>query len=541
MGMVRPVWWWGCRHRYCLPNILGFAFQDALGSACPPPSLGSLNRIHYSLESTLASPLCQLSIVYVVFTMLNHLLFTIAALQVCAIAQSCGLSNKFPAPLVADGYEVRLIAQGLAKPRGIIFDDKNNLLVVERGVGITSFTVDVSGNCVTLKNKKTVVSDNTVSFLTYYLSKETDVPYQLNHGIELTDNGKTLYASSLESVLKYAYDSSKQSTSGEPEIIVNELTTKGTVTRTLLLARKAGNKLLVSRGGDENIDLSSVDVNGGEAQIRIFDPTKSGQTYTSGTTLGWGLRNAVGVAENPKDGGIWSAENNADNIERDGFEIHENNPAEELNYHGVLSDTNNPLLNKNYGYPLCYGAWNVTDIPSAGRLQIGQQFAIASENSTNQDAFCNTERQAPRLVFQPHTSPLDMKFDGKGENLYITLHGSWNKEDPVGYSVSVIKFGADGQPIEASASTNALTPILSNSDTSGCPGFCFRPVGLAWDRNGRLYMTSDNTGEIYIITKSGGKALDDSRPSASGATVSSGYSTAGIFVAIFASAFAYLL
>ena len=367
------------------------------------------------------------------------------------------------------------------------------------------------------------------------------MPHQLNHGIELTDDGKTLYASSLESVLKYAYDSSKQSTSGAPEIIVNELTTEGTVTRTLLLARKAGNKLLVSRGGDENIDLSSVDVNGGEAQIRVFDPAKRGQTYTSGTTLGWGLRNAVGVAENPKDGGIWSAENNADNIERDGFEIHENNPAEELNYHGVLSDANNPLLNKNYGYPLCYGAWNVSDIPSAGTLQVGQQFAITNENSTNQDAFCNTERQAPRLVFQPHTSPLDMKFDGKGENLYIALHGSWNKEDPVGYSVSIIKFGADGQPIEASTSTNALTPILSNRDTTGCPGFCFRPAGLAWDRNGRLYMTSDNTGEIYVITKSGGKALDESRPAASGAMVSSSYSTASIFIAVIASVFACFL
>lgn len=365
--------------------------------------------------------------------------------------------------------------------------------------------------------------------------------WQLNHGIELTDDGKTLYASSLESVLKYAYDSNAQTISGQGEVIINELTTQGTVTRTLLLARKAGNKLLVSRGGDENIDLSSVDENGGEAQIRIFDPTKGKIAYTAGTTLGWGLRNAVGVAENPHDGGIWSAENNADNIERDGFNIHENNPAEELNYHGKLSDANNPLLNKNYGYPLCYGVWNATDIPSAGKLQIGQQFAITNENSTNQDAFCNTDRQAPRLVFQPHTSPLDMKFDGKGENLYISLHGSWNKQDPVGYSVSVIKFGADGQPLEASTSTNALTPIVSNSDTTGCPGFCFRPAGLAWDRNGRLYMTSDSTGEIYVITKSDGKALDESRPAESAASTSSSYSVVGLFVAVVASAFAYFL
>jgi glucose/arabinose dehydrogenase len=192
-----------------------------------------------------------------------------------------------------------------------------------------------------------------------------------------------------------------------------------------MLSRKSKNKLLVSRGSDENIDLSSVDVNGGESQIRIFDPTKKDQKYTDGVTLAWGLRNAVGVAENPKDGGVWSAENNADNIERDGEEIHENNPAEELNYHGKLDDSKNPLLNKNYGYPLCYGVWDTEEIPSAGNLQIGQQFALAEENATLQDSFCNQDRQAPRLVFQPHTSPLDLKFDNKGENLYVSLHGSW--------------------------------------------------------------------------------------------------------------------
>lgn len=205
------------------------------------------------------------------------------------------------------------------------------------------------------------------------------------------------------------------------------MTTDGQVTRTLLLSRKTKNKLLVSRGSDENIDLSTVDVNSGQSQIRIFDPSKAVDVeYTTGTTLAWGLRNAVGLAENPVDGGIWSAENNADNIERDGFEIHENNPAEELNYHGKLADdVNNPLLDANFGYPLCYAAWNTSEIPSAGQLQIGEQFAIAEENSTRQDAFCNDSRQKPRLVFQPHTSPIDLKFDSKGEKLYVSLRGSW--------------------------------------------------------------------------------------------------------------------
>ncbi|KAF1840651.1 soluble quino protein glucose dehydrogenase [Cucurbitaria berberidis CBS 394.84] len=457
--------------------------------------------------------------------MLNKILLATAALQAHVLAQSCpSLTAQYPAPSVASDYEARLVAQNLDKPRGLIFDNNNNLLVVEREVGVTAFKVEGAGSCVTLKDKKTVVSDGT-----------------LNHGIELSEDGKTLYASSRESVLKYNYDSTKLSVSDNGQVIVKGMTTDGQVTRTLLLSRKSKNTLLVSRGSDENIDLSTVDVNSGQSQIRIFDPSKNDISYTTGTTLGWGLRNAVGLAENPTDGGIWSAENNADNIERDGFSIHENNPAEELNYHGKLEDAKNSLLDANYGYPLCYGAWNISEISSAGQLQIGDQFAIAEENATRQDAFCNDARQKPRLVFQPHTSPIDIKFDTKGENLYVSLRGSWNRNDPVGYSVSVISFSANGEPTKPSSSTTALTPIFSNSNTTACPGNCFRPAGLAWDRNGRLYVSSDATGEIYVITKSGGDALDATRPKASAASKSPVSGVVGVVVAALAMAFAYLL
>lgn len=111
----------------------------------------------------------------------------------------------------------------------------------------------------------------------------------------------------------------------------------------------------------------------------------------------------------------------------------------------------------------------------------------------------------------------------------------------MGYSVSVIKFGSDGQPSELATSTNALSPIISNTNTDDCPGQCFRPAGLAWDKNGRLYMTSDTTGEIYVIVKSGGKPLDEARPAASGASASNSYSNAALFVTIMASVFAYFL
>lgn len=51
-------------------------------------------------------------------------------------------------------------------------------------------------------------------------------------------------------------------------------------------------------------------------------------------------------------------------------------------------------------------------------------------------------------------------------------------------------------------------PILWNPDNSRCPNGCFRPVGLAWDPKGRLFMTSDRSGEIFVVGKADGGAVD---------------------------------
>ena len=37
---------------------------------------------------------------------------------------------------------------------------------------------------------------------------------------------------------------------------------------------------------------------------------------------------------------------------------------------------------------------------------------------------------------------------------------------------------------------------------------CFRPVGVAFDAKGRLYMSSDSTGEIYVIEREDGGSVD---------------------------------
>lgn len=194
------------------------------------------------------------------------------------------------------------------------------------------------------------------------------------------------------------------------------------------MSQKQPGILVVARGSDGNIDLDTTQVGSGKSQIRAFDLnnlTATSKAYdyaTQGRILGWGLRNSVGVAEEPTEGGIYSVENSSDEMERDGVDIHQNNPGEEMNYHGFLNGSTENQ-GGNYGYPYCFAAWN-TNIPNNGSIRVGSQFALV-QDATGNDTFCREDRVAPRLVFQAHMAPLDIKFLPNGTEAYVSFHGSW--------------------------------------------------------------------------------------------------------------------
>ena len=195
-------------------------------------------------------------------------------------------------------------------------------------------------------------------------------------------------------------------------------------TRTLLKSRFDDKTLFVSRGSDDNIDFGSASLDSGRSQIRAFDLTavpSGGYNYaTTGKRIGWGLRNSVGVAEHPTTGGIYSVENSADNIKRDGVDVHETNPGEEMNYHGTLLDNKFAGQGGNYGYPTCLSAFDVAALPSNKGLRVGSPFA----NSSSLDALCK-DSIPPKLVFPSHNAPLDIKFNAGGNEGWVTFHGSW--------------------------------------------------------------------------------------------------------------------
>ena len=286
------------------------------------------------------------------------------------------------------------------------------------------------------------------------------------------------------------------------------MTNPGHISRTLLLSKKHPDLLLVSRGSGDNIDDAAAEKSSGISQIRAFNISALSGTETydypsQGTLVGWGLRNSVGVAEHPGSGGLYSVENSADQINRLGTDIHEDNPGEELNFHGTLPSN---TTGANFGYPHCLAVWS-TAIPSPAGLTVGSQFAFSASAT---DATCKSEFSAPRLTFQAHTAPLDIKFDSSGGLAYVSFHGSWNRDQPAGYRLAAIQFNRErGEPEEPSDSKKAAVDVLTNPDLSGCPGKCFRPAGLAVDSMDRVFMSSDSTGEIYVVQRMTGGGAND--------------------------------
>ncbi|KAI1881115.1 hypothetical protein JX265_001355 [Neoarthrinium moseri] len=422
-----------------------------------------------------------------------------------AVAQdSCSnvLKPSYSSPVVGSGWIAQLVATGLTDPRGIIFDSNGSLLVVQEKNGIQRLTFNDNGTtCLSVRDSTTIVKDS-----------------ELNHGIAFSNDGRTLFASTSENVYAWDYDSSSGTISGEQRTVVQNMGGTGHVSRTLLMT--SNNKLLVSKGSGENIDERATEQSTGVSQIRAFDmerlPSTPYDYASTGTRLGWGLRNSVGIAEEPKTGGIFSVENSVDQIKRDGTDIHQDNPGEEMNFHGFLNGSTENQ-GGNYGYPDCYALWD-TNIPDVGQMVVGSQFPQNQSDSLN-DTTCNEDRVSPRLTWQAHTAPLDIKFHPDGSEAYVSFHGSWNRENPTGYMLASVAF-SNGQPVESATSTTSLRNILSNPDNSKCPDECFRPVSLALDSQNRLFMSSDTTGEIYVLAKAEMSATGGSDPSASGTLVS---------------------
>lgn len=221
---------------------------------------------------------------------------------------------------------------------------------------------------------------------------------------------------------------------------------------------------------------------------------------------------------------MWSVENSVDMLTRGGKEVWQDNPGEELNFLGWWNETiDNPgFMAPNYGYPSCVAVWDTQSLPDNGGINVGDQIVVeqlSTKNATS-DADCKDKAKfiSPRLTFQAHMAPLDIHFDyfpstqgnptsGGDGGLWVTFHGSWNRDVPAGYKLSKIPFDkGTGQPVAKPTDESNYEDVLWNRDTMKCKdGGCFRPVGVVVDAKGRVWVGSDSSGEIMVLWTAKGR------------------------------------
>ncbi len=345
---------------------------------------------------------------------------------------SNGASNV-PGIKVPAGFQMSVYASGLHGPRFMTLGPNGILLVADRSSG--SIIALPSGSSPNQAGpSQTVVSG---------LSDPTSVVFY----------NKTLYVGESTSIARISLDDSLHA--GSIERIITDLPQGGHATRTVLVG--PDQHIYVSVGSSCNV-CNETDPR--RAAVWIYNMDGS-----NGRLFSKGLRNAVGLAENPWTHDIWADVNGRDTL---GDDI----PPETV-YR--LQD------NADYGWPRCH-AGTLVD-PDFGK-------------GTNA---CQGVQQ-PLVKMQAHSAPLGLAFyppkatnfpEAYRDNLYVAFHGSWNRSAPTGYKVVRVPL-KDGKV--AGPAQDFLTGWLqSDGKVSG------RPVGLIFAPDGSLFVSDDSSGSIYHI------------------------------------------
>jgi glucose/arabinose dehydrogenase len=200
---------------------------------------------------------------------------------------------RYPYTL-ADGWQVTKIGTGLTQPRTIVFDPNGNMLILEATKGISVHTFGTNG-CIA--SSKTIFQNRA-----------------LNHGLSLTPDGRTLYASSETTAWSWSYDPATMTISDQ-KVVIKGMSTGVHTTRTIVVVPKNPNITIVAVGSNGNWDYQSGNPAVGRSCVKAFDMSKvpsGGYNYnTDGYQFGYGMRNEIGLTFDPA-GMAWGVENSGD-------------------------------------------------------------------------------------------------------------------------------------------------------------------------------------------------------------------------------------
>jgi glucose/arabinose dehydrogenase len=342
---------------------------------------------------------------------------------------------------VPAGFNVQEFASGFERPRYMILGPSGEILLSDSARSGRVFAlVDRNGDHrITDDEKKEILSG-------------LDRPF----GLALWKD--YLYVAETTSVKRYKYDSKKLEATQPEEIVPLKEAATGHWTRTILFDPK-GEKFYLAVGSQSNVSPGEPEI---RAAILRFNPDGTGREF-----IATGTRNPIGLDFYPGTSTLWAAVQ-----ERDGL-------GDDLvpDYFTAIRPGGF------YGWPYAYIG------PNEDPRNKGQRPDLVSKTIV------------PDVVLPAHVAVLDARFY-RGKQFperyrggaFLAFHGSWNRAQRIGYSVTFIPFknGKPAGPLEDFLTGFMLDP--SKKEVWG------RPVGLLEMRDGSLLVSDDGGNRLWRIT-----------------------------------------
>lgn len=370
-------------------------------------------------------------------------------------------------PTVPGGFKVSAIATDLKVPRQTLVLPNGDILVAE-GKGGSAAQLkpkDVIASYIKAQGNTKVKGGNRLTLLR---DADGDGVYEMNtvfaenlnapYGLAFA-NGK-VYVANQDALVSFDYTDGQTKAASAPTKVtdlpsqINHHWTKS------LAASPDGRFLYVGIGSNSNVTERGMEVEIDRAQIWQIDATTGAhRPYATGT------RNPTALKIQPGTEQLWAVANERDELGPDLVPDYLTSIRE-----GAF-----------YGWPYSYWGQNVDT-----RAQPQNPEKVASAVK-------------PDYSLGSHVAALGLDFslpamgDKYASGVFVGEHGSWNRDNPVGYKVVFVPF-ANGKP-SGDAVDFATGFRGQDGKTRG------RPVGVTVDPRGALIVADDLAGIIWRVTR----------------------------------------
>jgi len=369
---------------------------------------------------------------------------------------------------VPEGYSVAAIATDLLVPRQTLVLPNGDILVAEGKGGTDAPKLkpkDVIASYIKAQGNTKVKGGNRLTLLR---DADGDGKYELKtvfaenlnapYGLAFA-NGK-IYVANQDALVRFDYTDGQTKASGTP-VTVTELPSKINHhwTKSLTVSPD-GNTLYVGIGSNSNVTERGMEVELDRAQIWQID-ARTGAHKPFAT----GVRNPTSLRIQPGSGQLWAVANERDELGPD-----------------LVPDYLTSIREGGfYGWPYSYWGQNVD---TRAQPQDPQKVASAIK---------------PDYSLGSHVAALGLDFSipalgGKfGEGVFVGEHGSWNRDNPVGYKVVFVPFSNGrpaGEPVDFATGFRG-----DDGKTRG------RPVGVTVDPRGALIIADDLSNTVWRVSR----------------------------------------